>query len=91
MPPYGQMKKKDIHLMAINLWHTKVLVNIRKHFKSTGYIPRICNSDGISMNIYEESSACYFQVQSKCEWTLVQTNTLELALYGLWYHTDIMY
>jgi len=43
------------------------------------------------MNIYEESSACYFQVQSKCEWTLVQTNTLELALYGLWYHTDIMY
>jgi len=28
----GQTKKKDIDLMAKNLWHTKALVNIRKHF-----------------------------------------------------------
>jgi len=27
-----QIKKKDIDLMAKNLWHTKALINICKHF-----------------------------------------------------------
>jgi len=28
MPPSGQIKKKDINLIAKNLWHMKALVNI---------------------------------------------------------------
>jgi len=28
-------------------------------------VPQIHNLDGISMNIYEESSDCYFRVQSE--------------------------
>jgi len=34
--------------------------------------PQIRRLDGISMNIYEESSAHHILVQSECEWTLAK-------------------
>ena len=34
-------------------------------------VPQPCTLDGISMNIQEENSARFFQVQSECEQTLI--------------------
>ena len=40
-------------------------------------MPQTRNLDVIPVNIYEENSACNFQVHSEREWTLVKEKTLK--------------
>jgi len=57
--------------------------NSKSRRKGAYRVPQIRNLDGNSMNIYEESFAYYFRVQSEREWTLAISPGISKIVKGM--------